>query len=43
MDANLHDFKNLKITGIEDHLGDIAFDEEPCAVEETVTQSVQWI
>ena len=28
MDARLHDFKNLQITGIEDEDGDKAFDEE---------------
>ena len=28
MDANLHDFKNLQITGIADEAGDKAFDEE---------------
>ncbi|HMS04260.1 MAG TPA: tRNA 2-thiocytidine(32) synthetase TtcA [Burkholderiaceae bacterium] len=29
MDARLHDFKNLQITGIADPDGDIAFDEAP--------------
>jgi tRNA 2-thiocytidine biosynthesis protein TtcA len=31
MDASLHDFKNLKITGIADEAGDTAFDEEEFA------------
>jgi tRNA 2-thiocytidine biosynthesis protein TtcA len=28
MDAKLHDFKNLQITGVESEDGDKAFDEE---------------
>jgi tRNA 2-thiocytidine biosynthesis protein TtcA len=28
MDAKLHDFKNLKATGVPDADGDTAFDEE---------------
>jgi tRNA 2-thiocytidine biosynthesis protein TtcA len=28
MDAKLHDFKNLKATGVPDVNGDTAFDEE---------------
>ena len=34
MDSKLHDFKNLKTTGIPDENGDKAFDEEefPTAV-----------
>jgi len=28
MDANLHDFKNLKITGLANEDGDKAFDDE---------------
>ena len=28
MDAKLHDFKNLKATGVPDENGDLAFDEE---------------
>jgi tRNA 2-thiocytidine biosynthesis protein TtcA len=28
MDARLHDFKNLKVTGVPDENGDIVFDEE---------------
>ena len=31
MDAGLHDFKNLKATGVPDDNGDKAFDEEPFA------------
>jgi tRNA 2-thiocytidine biosynthesis protein TtcA len=31
MDASLHDFRNLRATGVPDADGDIAFDEEPCA------------
>jgi tRNA 2-thiocytidine biosynthesis protein TtcA len=32
MDAGLFDFKGLRATGVADAEGDIAFDEEPCAV-----------
>jgi tRNA 2-thiocytidine biosynthesis protein TtcA len=32
MDKNLFNFKELKATGVADANGDIAFDEEPCAV-----------
>jgi tRNA 2-thiocytidine biosynthesis protein TtcA len=31
MDADLFGFKDLKIDGVANPLGDIAFDEEPCA------------
>ena len=31
MDASLHDFRNLRATGVPDADGDIAFDEAPCA------------
>jgi tRNA 2-thiocytidine biosynthesis protein TtcA len=31
MDASLHDFRNLRATGVPDADGDMAFDEEPCA------------
>jgi tRNA 2-thiocytidine biosynthesis protein TtcA len=31
MDRNLHPFATLKATGVADPLGDIAFDDEPCA------------
>ena len=31
MDTSLHDFRNLRATGMPDPDGDIAFDEEPCA------------
>jgi tRNA 2-thiocytidine biosynthesis protein TtcA len=31
MDPGMYDFKGLKATGVADALGDLAFDEEPCA------------
>jgi tRNA 2-thiocytidine biosynthesis protein TtcA len=34
MDRNLHPFTTLKATGKSDVNGDIAFDEEPCAIPE---------
>ncbi|WP_150697133.1 tRNA 2-thiocytidine(32) synthetase TtcA [Pandoraea terrae] len=34
MDANIHDFKNLRATGAPDPQGDIAFDEDPCGTGE---------
>lgn len=35
MDARLHDFKNLKATGVPDAQGDKAFDEEPLGPDPT--------
>ncbi len=37
MDAVLFDFKGLKATGVADADGDIAFDEEPCAMPDTLS------
>jgi len=31
MDASLFGFKDLKVDGVANPLGDIAFDEEPCS------------
>jgi tRNA 2-thiocytidine biosynthesis protein TtcA len=43
MDRNLYPFATIQATGVADALGDIAFDEEPCAPEgATPTATVQW-
>ncbi len=39
MDRNLYPFAAIQATGVADALGDIAFDEEPCAPP---TATVQW-
>ncbi|PUA17637.1 tRNA 2-thiocytidine(32) synthetase TtcA [Glaciimonas sp. PCH181] len=40
MDRNLFDFIGLKATGIADPNGDIAFDDEPCAVPTSTISSM---
>ena len=40
MDRNLFDFVGLKATGIADPNGDIAFDDEPCAVPTATISSI---
>nr|WP_240162493.1 tRNA 2-thiocytidine(32) synthetase TtcA [Glaciimonas sp. PAMC28666] len=40
MDRNLFDFEGLTATGIADPNGDIAFDDEPCAVPTNTVSSV---
>src|SRR6218665_2359036 len=41
MDAKLHDFKNLKATGIPDEHGDLAFDEEELPATPTLPGGMQ--
>jgi tRNA 2-thiocytidine biosynthesis protein TtcA len=43
MDANLHDFKNLKITGLANEDGDKAFDDESYEIPNVIAslQGVQ--
>ena len=40
MDRNLFDFEGLAATGIADPNGDIAFDDEPCAVPTNTVSSI---
>ncbi|MGV3654879.1 MAG: tRNA 2-thiocytidine(32) synthetase TtcA [Noviherbaspirillum sp.] len=40
MDAGLFDFASLAATGVAQPDGDIAFDEEPCAVGDSVSQVI---
>ena len=41
MDAKLHDFRNLKATGVPDENGDLAFDEEELPAAPALPGSVQ--
>jgi tRNA 2-thiocytidine biosynthesis protein TtcA len=40
MDRNLHDFAGLRPSGRPQPDGDIAFDEQPCALEDEPTAGV---
>jgi tRNA 2-thiocytidine biosynthesis protein TtcA len=41
MDRHLFDFANLKVTGITNADGDIAFDEEPCATNQPASSQIE--
>jgi tRNA 2-thiocytidine biosynthesis protein TtcA len=41
MDATLHDFRNLKATGVPDENGDLAFDEEELPATPALPGGVQ--